>query len=71
MEKVIARALKSTNIDTFERAGVDIVISPRDAVLNSVRNGFLNQDGSILLSVGKGQGEILRLKVPAACRRAD
>ena len=66
VEKVIARALKSTNIDTFERAGVDIVISPRDAVLNSVRNGFLNQDGSILLSVGKGQGEILRLKVPAA-----
>ena len=66
VEKVIARALKSTNIDTFERAGIDIVISPRDAVLNSVRNGFLNQDGSILLSVGKGQGEILRLKVPAA-----
>lgn len=66
VEKVITRALKSGNIDTFELAGIDIVISPRDAVLNSVRNSFLNQSGSILLSVGKGQGEILRLKVPAA-----
>ena len=64
VEKVITRALKSGNIDTFELAGIDIVISPRDAVLNSVRNSFLNQSGSILLSVGKGQGEVLRLKIP-------
>lgn len=63
VEKVITRASKSTNIDTFERAGIDIVISPRDAVLNSVRNSFLNQTGSILYSVGKGQGDIFRLKI--------
>lgn len=63
VKRVIARVSKVFNIPLFEKVGIDIAISPKNAAINEVKNDLLENDVDILATVEQGQGEVLEVTV--------
>ena len=63
-KKVITRVSKSANISLFEKVGIDVAISPKEASITEIRNNFINTDAEILATVERGQGRIIETLVP-------
>ena len=45
----------------FEKVGIDIAVSTKNAALNEVKNNISENDVDIVATVEQGQGEILEL----------
>ena len=64
-KKIITRVSKSTNIGLFEKVGIDVAISPKEAAINEIRNNLIETDVEILATVERGQGRIIEAQIPA------
>lgn len=62
-KKVITRVSKSTNIGLFEKVGIDVAISPKEAAINEIRNNLIETDVEILATVERGQGRIIETTI--------
>ena len=63
-KKVITRVSKTANIGLFEKVGIDVAISPKEAAVTEIRNNFLETDVEILATVERGQGRIIEAVIP-------
>ena len=63
-KKVITRVSKSANISLFEKVGIDVAISPKEAAINEIRNSLIETDVEILATVERGQGRIIEAIAP-------
>lgn len=63
-KRVISRVTKSTNVELFERVGIDITISSRTAALNEIKNNIKDTNIGILATVEQGKGEVLVIEIP-------
>ena len=64
VKRVITRVSKARNINLFEKVGIDIAVSPKEAALKEIRDKLLEKDVSILALVEKGQGEVIEIMMP-------
>ncbi len=64
-KKIITRVSKPTNIGLFEKVGIDVAISPKEAAINEIRNNLIETDVEILATVERGQGRIIEAQIPA------
>ncbi|MDD3149490.1 MAG: Trk system potassium transporter TrkA [Candidatus Gastranaerophilales bacterium] len=64
IKKVITRVNKPSNINLFEKVGIDVAVSPKGSALKEVRDRILEKDVSILAIVEQGQGEVLEITAP-------
>lgn len=64
VKKVISRASKPTNVNLFEKVGIDVAVSPNEAALHEIYNHLIVPDISILATVERGQGEIVEIELP-------
>ena len=62
--RVIARVSKDTNLELFEKVGIDIAMSTGNAVLNEIRNNLKKTNIGILATVEQGKGEVLVVELP-------
>lgn len=63
--RVISRVSKNTNVELFERVGIDIAISSKTASLNEIKNNIKETNIGILATVEQGKGEVLVIEIPA------
>ena len=63
-KKIITRVSKSANISLFEKVGIDVAISPKEAAINEIRNNLIETDVEILATVERGQGRIIEALIP-------
>ncbi len=63
-KRVISRVSKNTNVELFERVGIDITISSRTAALNEIKNNIKDTNIGILATVEQGKGEVLVIEIP-------
>ncbi len=64
VKKVITRVNKAANVNLFEKVGIDVAISPKEAALKEIRDRLLEKDVDILALVERGQGEVIEISVP-------
>ncbi|MBS4759290.1 MAG: Trk system potassium transporter TrkA [Clostridium sp.] len=64
-KKIITRVSKSANIGLFEKVGIDVAISPKEAAINEIRNNLIETDVEILATVERGQGRIIEAQIPS------
>lgn len=64
VKRVIARVTQNANMSLFEKVGIDIAVSTKNAALNEVKNNISETNVDIVATVEQGQGEILELKTP-------
>lgn len=62
--RVITRVNSTQTALLFERAGVDVVVSPRQSALRKLMNRVQTHDVDILALIESGQGEVLRVTLP-------
>ena len=62
--RVISRVSKNTNVELFEKVGIDIAISSRTAALNEIKNSIKETNIDILATVEQGKGEVLVIEIP-------
>ena len=63
-KKVITRVSQSTTANLFERVGVDVAISQREACVNEIKNRIIDSRAGVIATVERGQGEILEIQLP-------
>ncbi len=61
VKRVITRVGKARNVNLFEKVGIDVAVSPKEAALREIRDKLLEKDVGILALVEKGQGEVLEI----------
>ena len=59
VKRVITRVSNSTNIGLFEKVGIDVAISPKEASIHEIKNNLIETDVEILATVESGQGRII------------
>lgn len=64
VKKVITRVSKSSNIGLFEKVGIDVAMSPKEAAIDEINNVLIETDIDILATVEQGQGEVIDVIVP-------
>ena len=64
VKKVITRVGKARNINLFEKVGIDVAVSPKEASVREIRDKLLEKDIGILALVEKGQGEVIEITMP-------
>lgn len=64
VKRVISRVTNSSNIPLFEKVGIDIAVSAKNAALNEVKNCISGGNVDILATVEQGKGEILEIVIP-------
>ncbi len=64
VNKVITRVSKSSNIELFEKVGIDVAMSPKEAAINEIINTLIETDIDILATVEQGQGEVIDIYIP-------
>ncbi len=72
--RVITRVSNAQTALLFDRVGIDVVVSPREAALKELINRVQVQDVNILALIESGKGEVLRISLPdtyPATRIAD
>lgn len=62
--RIITRVSQAQTAHMFDRAGVDVVVSPRQAALTELLNRVQARDVDILALIEGGQGEVLRVSLP-------
>lgn len=62
--RVISRVSKNTNVELFERVGIDITISSKTAALKEIKNNIKETNIGILATVEQGKGEVLVIEIP-------
>ena len=62
--RVITRVNSMQTAPVFDRVGVDVVVSPRDAALKDLLNHVQAREVDVLALIERGQGEVVRLTVP-------
>ncbi|EKE02623.1 MAG: hypothetical protein ACD_20C00350G0001 [uncultured bacterium] len=68
VKKVITRVSKLPNVNLFEKVGIDVAVSPKEAAMNELRNRLIETDINILAIVERGQGEVLDMPAPSKFR---
>ncbi len=63
VKRVITRVSKARNINLFEKVGIDVAVSPKEAALREIKDKLLEKDVAILALVEKGQGEVLEISM--------
>lgn len=63
-KKVITRVSQTANISLFEKVGIDVAISPKEAAVSEIRNNLIETDVEILATVERGQGRIIEANIP-------
>ncbi len=63
VKRVISRVTKNVNIPLFEKVGIDIAVSAKNAALNEVKNSISGGKADILATVEQGKGEIIEIPV--------
>ncbi|MBO6272188.1 Trk system potassium transporter TrkA [bacterium] len=63
VKRVISRVTKNVNIPLFEKVGIDIAVSAKNAALNEVKNSISGGKADILATVEQGRGEIIEICV--------
>lgn len=63
-KKVVTRVSQSATAGLFERVGVDVAISQKDACLNEIKNRIIESHAGVIATVERGQGEIIELELP-------
>ena len=58
-KRVITRVSKSTNIPLFEKVGIDVALSPKEASINEIKNDLIETGVEILATVESGKGRII------------
>lgn len=61
VKRVISRVSKLSNASLFEKVGVDIAISSKNASLNEIKSSLCGTNIGILATVEQGKGEVLRI----------
>lgn len=64
VKRVISRVSKIANASLFEKVGVDIAISSKNASLNEIKSSLCGTNIGILATVEQGKGEVLRILLP-------
>ncbi len=64
VKKVITRVSKSSNISLFEKVGIDVAMSPKEAAIDEINNVLIETDIDILATVEQGQGEVIDIYIP-------
>ncbi len=62
--RVITRVNSSQTAPLFDRVGVDVVVSPRDAALKDLLSHVQAREVDVLALIERGRGEVVRLTVP-------
>lgn len=62
--RVITRVNSTQTALLFERAGVDVVVSPKKSALRKLINRVQTHNVDILALIESGQGEVLRITLP-------
>lgn len=63
-KRVITRVSKSANIALFEKVGIDVALSPKEASINEIKNDLIETDVEILATVERGQGRVIEAVLP-------
>ncbi|MBO5738133.1 Trk system potassium transporter TrkA [bacterium] len=61
VNRVISRVSKIANATLFEKVGVDITISSKNASLNEIKSSLCGTNIGILATVEQGKGEVLKI----------
>jgi len=64
VKRVITRVGKARNVNLFEKVGIDVAVSPKEAAVKEIRDKLLEKDVGILALVEKGQGEVIEINMP-------
>ncbi len=64
VKKVITRVSKTRNIGLFEKVGIDVAMSPKEAAIAEINNVLIETDIDILATVEQGQGEVIDIYIP-------
>lgn len=64
-KRVITRVSKSANIALFEKVGIDVALSPKEASINEIKNDLIETGVEILATVESGKGRIIETVLPA------
>ena len=64
VKRVITRVGKARNVSLFEKVGIDVAVSPKEAAVKEIRDKLLEKDIGILALVEKGQGEVIEINMP-------
>ena len=62
-KKVITRVSQGATANLFERVGVDVAISQREACVNEIKNRIIDSRAGVIATVERGQGEILEINL--------
>ena len=62
-KKIITRVSQGTTANLFEKVGVDVAISQREACVNEIKNRIIESRAGVLATVERGQGEILEIEL--------
>ncbi len=62
-KKVIARVSTDSTASLFERVGVDVAISQRQACVEEIKNRIIESRAGVLATVERGQGEIIEIQL--------
>ncbi len=62
-KKVITRVSQGTTANLFERVGVDVAISQREACVDEIKNRIIDSRAGVIATVERGQGEILEIQL--------
>ncbi|MBR2068267.1 MAG: Trk system potassium transporter TrkA [Candidatus Gastranaerophilales bacterium] len=60
-KKIITRVSENATANLFERVGVDVAISQRDACITEIKNRIIETRAGVIATVERGQGEIVEL----------
>lgn len=63
VKRAITRVGQLATATLFEKVGVDVAISPREAAVNEIKNRIIESHAGILATVERGLAEILELKI--------
>ena len=64
VRRVITRVNNENIVNLFERVGVDVAISPNNAIVNELKNKIIEKSSNILLTVEQNQAEVIEAKAP-------
>ena len=68
-KKIITRVSENATANLFERVGVDVAISQRDACINEIKNRIIETRAGVIATVERGQGEIIELQLPISFKQ--
>lgn len=62
-KKVLTRVSQDITANLFEKVGVDVAISQREACVNEIKNQIVESRAGVIATVERGQGEIIEIKL--------